>query len=59
MRLGHLLTNCVAIGTVSLMIGTLAIAQKGAPKSEIGSCAAYSGLPLCFRGGMLKISKKP
>ena len=37
----------VGIGATGLMIGTFAtaIAQKDAARSELGSCAAYSGLP--------------
>src|SRR5262245_3424744 len=45
MRLRHLLICSVAIGAPSLIIGTLAIAQKDPSKGEIGNCAAYSGLP--------------
>src|SRR5215467_13635476 len=37
----------VGIGAASLVIGTFAsaIAQKDTAKAEVGSCAAYSGLP--------------
>jgi formylglycine-generating enzyme required for sulfatase activity len=35
----------VGVGAASLMIGTFAIAQKGTVGTELGSCAAYSGLP--------------
>lgn len=37
----------VSIGAVGLMTGTsaTAIAQSGAGNGELGTCAAYSGLP--------------
>jgi formylglycine-generating enzyme len=35
----------VGIGVASVMIATFATAQKDAAKGELGSCAAYSGLP--------------
>jgi sulfatase modifying factor 1 len=40
-----LLMCCVGFGAASLMIGTFAVAQKGAGSGELGTCAAYSGLP--------------
>jgi len=42
-----LLICCIGIGAGSLMIGTFAtaIAQKDAARGQLGSCAAYSGLP--------------
>ena len=39
-----LLMCCVGLGVTGL-IGTFAAAQSGARKGEIGTCAAYSGLP--------------
>src|ERR1700758_1350151 len=41
----RLLTGCVTFGAASLMIGTFALAQKHTAGGELGSCAAYSGLP--------------
>src|SRR5262245_19381771 len=42
-----LLICCIGIGAGSLMIGTFAtaIAQKDMARGELGTCAAYSGLP--------------
>ncbi|MFL6824543.1 MAG: formylglycine-generating enzyme family protein [Xanthobacteraceae bacterium] len=45
MALRHLLMCCVAFAAASSMIGTFALAQKHAASGELGSCAAYSGLP--------------
>ena len=45
MPLHRLLMCCVAFGATSLMIGTFAVAQRGPGSGELGSCAAYSGLP--------------
>jgi formylglycine-generating enzyme len=36
---------CVGFGVVSLTVGTYAIAQEGAGRGELGTCAGYSGLP--------------
>jgi formylglycine-generating enzyme len=36
---------CVGFGVVSLTVGTCAIAQEGAGRGELGTCAGYSGLP--------------
>src|SRR5260370_39595293 len=41
----RLLMCCVGFGAASLMVGTLAIADKGVGSGELGSCAAYSGVP--------------
>src|SRR5258707_10015902 len=41
----RLLMCCVGFGAANLMVGTLAIAEKGVGGGELGSCAAYSGLP--------------
>src|SRR5262249_10311861 len=41
----RLLLCCVAFRVASLMIGTFALAQTRASGAELGSCAAYSGLP--------------
>jgi hypothetical protein len=47
MTLRGLLICSIGIGATSLMIGTFAnaTAQKHAASGELGSCAAYSGLP--------------
>jgi formylglycine-generating enzyme required for sulfatase activity len=47
MILRSLLICSVGIGATSLMIGTFAtaIAQRDVARGELGSCAAYSGLP--------------
>ena len=50
MRPRRLLIGCVAgvsIGAVGLMTGTFAtaVAQSGAGNGELGTCAAYSGVP--------------
>ena len=47
MILRGVLICSVGIGATSLTIGAFAtaIAQKGAASGELGSCAAYSGLP--------------
>ena len=45
MTVRHRLICSVGIGAASLIIGTFAAAQKGTVRAEIGSCAAYSGLP--------------
>src|SRR5262249_48817075 len=44
MTVRHRLFCSVGIGAASLIIGTFATAQK-AVRAELGSCAAYSGLP--------------
>src|SRR5256714_13175735 len=36
---------CIASAAASVMVGTVAIAQKHAAGGELGNCAAYSGLP--------------
>jgi formylglycine-generating enzyme len=36
---------CVASAAASVMIGTFALAQKQTAGGELGTCAAYSGLP--------------
>src|SRR6201982_4133409 len=41
----RLLISFVGLGVFSLMIGTFALAQKHAASEELGTCAAYSGLP--------------
>src|SRR5260370_1109282 len=41
----RLLMCCVGFGAASLMVGTLAIADKGVGSGELGSGAAYSGVP--------------
>ena len=41
----RLLMCCVGFGAASLMVGTFAIAQKQPAGGELGSCAAYSGVP--------------
>ena len=41
----RLLMRCVGFGAASLMVGTFALAQNRAGSGELGSCAAYSGLP--------------
>jgi len=45
MILRGLLISSVGIGAASLIIGTFAMAQKGTVRAEVGSCAAYSGVP--------------
>jgi sulfatase modifying factor 1 len=47
MKQGILTVVCVgvAFGAASLMIGAFAVAQKGAGSGELGTCAAYSGIP--------------
>src|SRR5262245_62346878 len=45
MILRGLLISSVGIGAASLIIGTFAMAQKGTVRAELGSCAAYSGVP--------------
>ena len=44
MVLRRLLMCCAAFAAASSMIGTFAIAQKDVARSELGSCAAYSGM---------------
>jgi len=38
----RLLMCSIGFGAASLMVGTLAIAQKDVTRSELGSCAGYS-----------------
>jgi sulfatase modifying factor 1 len=45
MTVRHLLICSVGIFAAGLTIGTFATAQKGTAGAELGSCAAYSGLP--------------
>jgi hypothetical protein len=45
MTLRRLLVCCIGSGAASLMVGTLAIAEKDAGNGELGRCAAYSGVP--------------
>ena len=35
----------VGFAAASLMVGTFAVAQNGGANGELGTCAAYSGLP--------------
>jgi len=70
MILRSLLIWSVGIGAPSLMTGTFAtaIAQKDVATSELGSCAAYSGLPsdgsdtagmVFIRGGTFVMGSSP
>src|SRR5215472_7951247 len=45
MTVRHQLIRSVRIGAASLIIATFATAQEGTVRVELGSCAAYSGLP--------------
>src|SRR4029450_5165677 len=45
MALRRLLMCCAAFAMATVRLGTFAVAQKGAASGELGSCAAYSGLP--------------
>ena len=45
MSLRRLLICFAGFGMTSLVLGSFAIAQKNAARTDVGSCAAYSGLP--------------